>query len=100
MYHNFFTFNFFLVYTDIENKAAWKECFQVEGVKLPTGYYFGVTATTGDLSDSHDIISIRMYELDLPNDVSEHTWFVFLPEVLIFLHNWFVYNNHMFPLAV
>lgn len=62
--------NIFSVYTDIENKAAWKECFRVEGVKLPTGYYFGVTATTGDLSDNHDIISIRLYELDLPNDVS------------------------------
>lgn len=59
-----------LVSTDIENKAAWKECFQVKGVKLPTGYYFGLTATTGDLSDNHDILSIRLYELDLPDDVS------------------------------
>lgn len=60
----------FTVYTDIENKAAWKQCFQVEGVKLPTGYYFGMTATTGDLSDNHDIVSVRLYELDSPNDVS------------------------------
>lgn len=57
------------VSTDIENKAAWKECFQVKGVKLPTGYYFGVSATTGDLSDNHDILSIRLFELDLPNDL-------------------------------
>lgn len=56
--------------TDIENKAAWKECFQVKGVKLPTGYFFGVTATTGDLTDNHDILSVRLYELDLPDDVS------------------------------
>lgn len=61
--------------TDIENKAAWKECFQVKGVKLPTGYYFGVTATTGDLSDNHDILSIRLFELDVPEDVSYFNFF-------------------------
>ncbi|KRT81782.1 hypothetical protein AMK59_6089 [Oryctes borbonicus] len=56
------------VSTDMENKAAWKECFKVTGVKLPTGYYFGLTSTTGDLSDNHDILSIRLYELDVPDD--------------------------------
>lgn len=56
------------VSTDIEQKAAWKECFQVKGVRLPTGYFFGLSATTGDLSDNHDIFSIKMYELDLPDD--------------------------------
>jgi mannose-binding lectin 2 len=58
------------VSTDIENKAAWKECLSVQGVRLPTGYYFGMTAATGDLSDIHDIMSVRLYELDLPDDVS------------------------------
>lgn len=38
-------------------------------MKLPTGYHLGVSATTGDLSDNHDILSIKFYELDLPNDV-------------------------------
>ncbi|EFA10355.1 vesicular integral-membrane protein VIP36 [Tribolium castaneum] len=56
------------VSTDIENKAAWKECFQVKGVRLPTGYYLGVSATTGDLSDNHDIMSVRLFELDMPDD--------------------------------
>lgn len=56
------------VSTDIENKAAWKECFQVKGIKLPTGYFIGVSSTTGDLSDNHDILSMRFYELDLPDD--------------------------------
>ncbi|XP_015910376.1 vesicular integral-membrane protein VIP36 [Parasteatoda tepidariorum] len=55
------------VSTDVEGKNAWKECFSVEGVKLPTGYFFGGTATTGDLSDNHDIISIRLYELEIPD---------------------------------
>ncbi|XP_043601037.1 vesicular integral-membrane protein VIP36 [Bombus pyrosoma] len=56
------------VSTDFSNKAAWKECFSVKDIKLPTGYYFGISATTGDLSDNHDILSIRLFELDLPDD--------------------------------
>jgi mannose-binding lectin 2 len=55
---------FFTVSTDIDNKAGWKPCFTVEGVRLPTGYYFGMSATTGDLSDNHDIIAVKLYELD------------------------------------
>ncbi|XP_033343087.1 vesicular integral-membrane protein VIP36 [Megalopta genalis] len=56
------------VSTDFVNKAAWKECFSVKEIKLPTGYYFGISATTGDLSDNHDLLSIRLFELDLPDD--------------------------------
>ncbi|KOX69869.1 Vesicular integral-membrane protein VIP36 [Melipona quadrifasciata] len=56
------------VSTDFSNKAAWKECFAVKDIKLPTGYYIGISATTGDLSDNHDILSIRLFELDLPDD--------------------------------
>ncbi|XP_054721567.1 vesicular integral-membrane protein VIP36-like [Uloborus diversus] len=56
------------VSTDIDGKNAWRECFRVEGVRLPTGYFIGASATTGDLSDNHDIISIRLYELEVPDD--------------------------------
>ncbi|VEN41898.1 unnamed protein product [Callosobruchus maculatus] len=56
------------VSTDFENKAAWKQCFQVKGVRLPTGYHIGISASTGDLSDNHDIMSVRLFELDLPDD--------------------------------
>ncbi|XP_003401073.2 vesicular integral-membrane protein VIP36 [Bombus terrestris] len=59
------------VSTDFSNKAAWKECFSVNDIKLPTGYYFGISATTGDLSDNHDILSIRLFELDLPIDIKD-----------------------------
>lgn len=59
------------VSTDMENKAAWKECFSVRGIRLPTGYYFGITAATGDLTDAHDVLSVRLFELDTPNDVSK-----------------------------
>ncbi|XP_077296985.1 vesicular integral-membrane protein VIP36 [Arctopsyche grandis] len=56
------------VSTDLDGKSAWKECFSVKGVLLPTGYYFGVSATTGDLSDNHDLLSVKMYELDYLDD--------------------------------
>lgn len=57
------------VYTDLENKREWKVCFQSPNVKLPTGYYFGASATTGDLSDNHDIITFKFYELEPIADV-------------------------------
>uniref|UniRef100_A0A0K0FWU8 L-type lectin-like domain-containing protein n=1 Tax=Strongyloides venezuelensis TaxID=75913 RepID=A0A0K0FWU8_STRVS len=50
------------VYTDVEGEGTWQKCFSVNGVHLPTGYYFGVSAATGDLSDNHDIISIKVFE--------------------------------------
>jgi mannose-binding lectin 2 len=53
------------VSTDIAGKNEWTECFKVAGVQLPTGYYFGVSAATGDLSDNHDVISFRTYELEV-----------------------------------
>jgi len=59
------------VSTDIDNKAGWKPCFEVDGVRLPTNYYFGMSATTGDLSDNHDIIAVKLYELDTPNEIEE-----------------------------
>ena len=35
---------------DIDNKGGWTECFTVHGVRLPLGYYFGASATTGQLA--------------------------------------------------
>ena len=56
---------------DLENKRAWKQCLSIPNVRLPTGYYFGLTATTGDLSDAHDILGIKTYELDTVPGVSK-----------------------------
>ncbi|KAJ8338481.1 hypothetical protein SKAU_G00374470 [Synaphobranchus kaupii] len=56
------------VMVDIEDKNEWKECIDIGGVRLPTGYYFGGSSATGDLSDNHDIISMKMYQL-----MVEHT---------------------------
>lgn len=58
----------FTVSTDLENSGEWKTCFTVQGVHLPTGYYFGASATTGDLSDNHDVIAVKFYELDATVD--------------------------------
>jgi len=59
-----YTGNTLSVMTDLEDKAVWKPCFSVEGVELPTGYYFGFSAATGDLSDNHEILAVRLYEVD------------------------------------
>ena len=55
---------------DVDNKNGWKECFVVEGIKLPLGYYFGVSSATGDLADNNDVIWVKFYELETPNKVS------------------------------
>ncbi|KAF7256839.1 hypothetical protein EG68_04242 [Paragonimus skrjabini miyazakii] len=47
------------------------ECFTVEDVDLPIGYYFGISAATGDLSDAHNIHSIRTFEVDVPLSAQE-----------------------------
>jgi len=48
---------------DIEGKNAWKPCFAVDGVRLPTGYYFGASAATGELADNHDVYSLKLYDI-------------------------------------
>ena len=53
------------VSTDVAGKNEWAECFKVSGVQLPTGYFLGISAATGDLSDNHDVISVKTYELEV-----------------------------------
>jgi len=50
------------IYKDVDNEGKWKACMSVSGVRLPTGYYLGLSAATGDLSDNHDVISVKMFE--------------------------------------
>ncbi|XP_064382377.1 vesicular integral-membrane protein VIP36-like [Halichondria panicea] len=57
-----------MVMTNIDGNDDWKTCFVVNDVDLPTGYYFGATAATGDLADNHDIISVRVYDVDDNSD--------------------------------
>lgn len=38
------------VMVDVEDKNEWRSCIDIGGVRLPTGYFFGASAATGDLS--------------------------------------------------
>uniref|UniRef100_A0A672IST4 L-type lectin-like domain-containing protein n=2 Tax=Salarias fasciatus TaxID=181472 RepID=A0A672IST4_SALFA len=51
------------VMIDIDGQHEWRDCLDIPGVRLPRGYYFGATAITGDLSDNHDIVSLKLYQL-------------------------------------
>lgn len=53
------------VKTDVDNTKSWEPCFQVDGVNLPKGFYFGLSSATGDLFDNHDVISLKVYEIEV-----------------------------------
>ncbi|KAL4609450.1 VIP36-like protein isoform X2 [Arapaima gigas] len=48
---------------DVDGQHEWRDCLDIPGVRLPLGYYFGASAITGDLSDNHDLISMKLYQL-------------------------------------
>jgi mannose-binding lectin 2 len=52
------------VQLDVDGNFEWQECFNVADVDLPAGYFFGASAATGELADNHDIISVKVFELD------------------------------------
>jgi len=66
--------------TDVDGSGNWEQCFEAEGIRLPTGLYFGLTAATGDLSDNHDVISIKTYMLDAPYSNSREDRSMIIPE--------------------
>ena len=45
---------------DTKEDDGFSDCFTVHNVDLPSGYFFGATASTGDLADNHDIISMKV----------------------------------------
>lgn len=47
------------VMTDVDNEGDWKHCFQVSGIRLPTSYYIGLSAATGDLAGSFAIFCVK-----------------------------------------
>lgn len=53
------------VKVDVDDQRGWRPCFEVEGVHLPTGFFFGISAATGDLVDNHDVIGVKTYELPI-----------------------------------
>ena len=74
------------MFHNINGDDNWSECFNAPNVDLPTGYYFGFSAATGDLAglsirlfvcllaqsfwcvDNHDIISVKVYDIDSEDD--------------------------------
>ena len=77
------------VFHNINGDDNWAECFNAPNVDLPTGYYFGFSAATGDLAglsvhllvlgvhnhhtclDNHDIISVKVYDIDSEDDAAD-----------------------------
>ncbi|XP_046903954.1 lectin, mannose-binding 2-like b [Hypomesus transpacificus] len=59
------------VMLDIDGNREWKDCFDVSGVHLPQGYFFGASSVTGDLSDNHDLISMKLYQLTVERTLEE-----------------------------
>ncbi|XP_010773694.1 VIP36-like protein, partial [Notothenia coriiceps] len=56
---------------DVDGKQEWKDCADVTGFRLPPGYFFGASSATGDLSDNHDIISMKLYQLTIERSLEE-----------------------------
>ncbi|XP_013880501.1 VIP36-like protein [Austrofundulus limnaeus] len=56
---------------DVDGKQEWRECADITGLRLPTGYYFGASSATGELSDNHDIISMKVYQLTVERTPEE-----------------------------
>ncbi|KAI8997225.1 legume-like lectin family-domain-containing protein [Pilobolus umbonatus] len=50
----------------------YRTCSQSSGIKLPSGYYFGVSAASHSPADDHDIISFSTHQLNPPQKI-EHT---------------------------
>ncbi|KAJ0019818.1 hypothetical protein NQD34_007387 [Periophthalmus magnuspinnatus] len=57
--------------TDVDGKQTYKECASVSGLRMPLGYYLGASSATGDLTDNHDLISLKMYQLTVERDLEE-----------------------------
>ncbi|XP_075063443.1 VIP36-like protein isoform X2 [Mixophyes fleayi] len=68
---------------DIDGKQEWRDCLDVPGVRLPRGYYFGTSAVTGELTDNHDIISLKLYQISVERSPAEEKMDkeVFIPSV-------------------
>ncbi|OAK97009.1 vesicular integral-membrane protein VIP36 precursor [Phaeosphaeriaceae sp. SRC1lsM3a] len=46
-----------------KSKDEWTTCFEIPNFKVPPVAYLGFSAETGELSDNHDIITVRSHNL-------------------------------------
>lgn len=53
------------VYIDASNSGEWSECVSLKGLDLPDSWarkaHIGLTASTGQLADNHDILSLSTF---------------------------------------
>lgn len=40
---------------------SWSDCFRITGISLPSAPYIGISAMTGEVFDSHDVISVTTW---------------------------------------
>lgn len=66
---------------DVDDKNEWKECIDIGGVRLPTGYFFGASAATGDLSGRSQLSS-GVFLLECYDVLLNHLGFI----LIILLH--------------
>jgi mannose-binding lectin 2 len=46
-----------------KTEGEWTQCFDIPNFKVPPVAYLGFSAETGELSDNHDIISVKSHNL-------------------------------------
>nr|XP_040051906.1 VIP36-like protein isoform X2 [Gasterosteus aculeatus aculeatus] len=56
---------------DVDGKQEWVDCADITGLKLPSGFFFGASSATGDLSDNHDLISMKLFQLTVERTPEE-----------------------------
>jgi mannose-binding lectin 2 len=54
---------------DARNTGEWTKCVTLNNLRLPVGWlehaHIGLTASTGQLADNHDVISLATYRYDM-----------------------------------
>ncbi|KAI9284404.1 legume-like lectin family-domain-containing protein [Umbelopsis sp. AD052] len=59
------------VLMDRENRgSSYRHCFRKQDVELPTGYFFGLSASSQNPADDHDVITLETWELNPPAKLS------------------------------
>mmetsp|Transcript_34923 Transcript_34923/g.54588 ORF Transcript_34923/g.54588 Transcript_34923/m.54588 type:complete len:387 (+) Transcript_34923:172-1332(+) len=52
---------------DLRSKGQYTDCFKLEDIQMPSKYFVGITAHTGQVADNHDIHQLLTTSLD-PED--------------------------------
>ncbi|XP_029572410.1 lectin, mannose-binding 2-like b isoform X1 [Salmo trutta] len=81
-----YTKNRLTIQIDVDGKQEWRDCLDLPGVRLPQGYFFGASSVTGDLSDNHDLISMKLYQLTVERTQEEEEEEELIPSVDNFEH--------------